>query len=372
LKVLVVGQFIEPPFSEGKVNTVLNWSKALCDAGVDITIFSLSSKYSGYKKIFDIDFEYVKTKNPRFQENLADLFALHLEIINQSQEFDVIHFASNADGISSIPMLTLLKFNKNKIVNSYHNNRLNKSTFLLRKLLLDMITVPSKQIFNSFLQNKVSLEKMRKISSCVNTEVFKPIDRLKAREKLGLSEDSFLIFTTGHFRRGRRLIPLIQMVSELAKEQKNIQLLIGWTGHGEVDQIKKIFSIIKKTEFVEIIPPISYINLYYNAADVYILSARSEYVINAPMSLIEALSSGTPAISFDINAASEIIRNDVNGYLIKDGDFNEIKITLKYLMDNENILKDFSINARNTATNNFSYKVVGNQLSSLYRELVDN
>ena len=372
MKVLVIGQFLEPPFSEGVVNTVLNWSKAVHYAGANVSILSISSKYSGYHKIFDMDFEYIQTKNPRFQGNLTDWFALQREIVNQSREFDIIHYASNADGISSVPMLTMLKLNKNKTVNSYHTDHLAKSTSLIRNLLFNMVTVPSKRMFNSFMRKKVSSQKMRIIPPCVDTELFRPRNKFEAREKLSLPEDSFLIFTTGHFKGGRRLFPLIHTINKLASKHENIGLLIGWTGHGEADSVKESFSIARKMEFVRIIPPTSRINLYYNAADVYILSASSDYVIETPMSIIEALSSGTPVITFDINAASEIIRNDINGYLIKNGNFNEMKLKLSHLMDNMHLSKEFSMNARNLALNNFSYNVVGEQLYNLYRELIDN
>ena len=123
---------------------------------------------------------------------------------------------------------------------------------------------------------------------------------------------------------------------------------------------------------VKILPPTSRINLYYNAADVYILSASSDYVIEVPMSIIEALSSGTPVITFNINAASEIIKDNINGNLIQDGNFNEMKYKLNFLIDNINLLGEFSKNARNLVLNNFSYRIIGDKLYNCYRELIDD
>ena len=371
MKVLVIGQFIEPPFSEGVVNMILNWSKAVHGAGADVRMLSISSKYSGYHKIFDINFEYVKTERPRFQGSLVDLFSLQKEVVKQVDS-DIVHFANNADGISSIPMLTVLKVHKNKIVNSYHNNHLVKSTCLFRNLMFDMITVPSKRMFKAFREKKIPPQRMRIIPPCVNDGEFRPRNKVRAREELGLQSNSFLIFTTGHFERGRLLTPLIQVVHELANEGKNVQLLIGWTGHGETGHIKEIFSIVRNNKLVKIIAPTKYINLYYNASDVYVLSAGSDYVIETPLSIIEALSSGTPVISFDVNASSEIVRDGVNGYLIRDGDFGEMKSKLNYLMNNTHLLKEFSTKARNLILSKFSYKMVGEQLLSLYGELTDN
>ena len=120
-----------------------------------------------------------------------------------------------------------------------------------------------------------------------------------------------------------------------------------------------------------IVPPTAFINLYYNAINVYVLSATSDHVIEMPMSLIEALSSGVPTISFDINAVSEIIENGVNGYLIEDGNFNQMKNKLKLLIENESLLKELSRNARDSILKRFSYNLVGHQLESLYAELME-
>lgn len=127
----------------------------------------------------------------------------------------------------------------------------------------------------------------------------------------------------------------------------------------------------KKKKFVKIIPPTDLINLYYNVIDAYVLSATSDYVIEMHMSLIEALSSSVPTLSFNINAAPEIIENGVNGYLIEDGNFNRMKTTINQLIEDESLLKELSKNARNSILKHFSYKTVEHQLESLYTELME-
>jgi len=371
MKILIVGQYIEPPFAEGITNVILNWSRALSEAKVNVQVLSLSSKYSGHHQFFGVNFEYLKIKNSRFQSTLSDLFMLQRAVIKRSKGFDIVHYASNTDGISSVPSLSLLKLKNNRIVNSYHTDHLVKSTYFFRNILFDAFTVPSKRIFGLFKQ-KIRSQKMRIIPPCVNTELFQPRDKIQAREKLGISKDDFLIFTVGHFKRGRRLLLLAQMAEELTKKRKNIQLLIGWTGHGKEGDVKEALAAFKKKKFVKIIPPSDLIHLYYNAVDLYVLSAKSDYVIEIPMSLIEALSSGVPTLSFDINAASEIIENGVNGYLIEDGDFNQMKTAINQLIEDESLLKELSKNARSSIINHFSYETVGRQLESLYSKLIKN
>lgn len=370
MKILIVGTFIEPPFAEGVTNVILNWSRALSEANVNIQILSLSSKHSGQHQFFGIDFEYVKTKNPCFQRTLSDLFALHRAVINLSKRFDIVHYALNIDCISSLPSLSFLKIKKCRTINSYHTDSLGNLTYFFRNILFDAFTVPSKRMFNLFKQ-KINLQKMRVIPPSVDTDLFQPRDKIQAREKLNIPKDGFVIFTVGHFKRGRRLLQFVQTFEELAKIHKKIRLLIGWTGYGNEGDIQDAFTTFKQKDSVTIVPPTDLINLYYNAVDVYVLTAQSDYVIETPMSLIEALSSGVPTLSFDINAAPEIIENGFNGYLIEDGNFKKMETTINQLIEDESLRKELSRNARNSILNHFSYKTVGHQLKSLYSKLIE-
>lgn len=371
MKILIVGNIIDPPFNEGKINTTLNWAKALSQKNVDVQLLSISSNYSGHHKFFGVNFEYLKTQYPRFiaHPQLSEVCMLQKAVINRAKSFDIVHYAFNMDNnFYSLPSLSILKLKNTKIINSYHFEPFVKLKFF-RNILVNAFTVPSKRMFN-LIKQRIP-QKVRIIPPCIDTTMFQPRNKLQAREKLGLSKDDFIIFTVGHFKRGRRFIPFVQTVEEIRKKRKNIQLLIGWSGYGDKDNIQETMTICEKKKFVKIIPPTDLINYYYNAVDVYVLTATSDYVIDMPMSTIEALSSGVPVLSFNINSVSEIIENGVNGYLIEDGNFNEMKNILDHLIENKLLLKELSKNARNTILNNFSYTKVGNQLERLYAELLE-
>ncbi|MEM2145596.1 MAG: glycosyltransferase family 4 protein [Candidatus Jordarchaeaceae archaeon] len=372
MKVLIVGSFVEPPFTAGEVNTILNWSKAIHSVGAYVRILSLSSIYSGYRKIYDLDFEYMKTNRPRFQSTLMDWFRLQKEILKKAEEHDIIHFAMGADGFSSAPMLTLLKTIRKKIINSYLSGLPDKKTFFNRVLLFDLLTVPSMRMFHSFLEMDKISKKLKMLPPCVDTSLFRPREKYAIREKLGLPQDRFLIFTSGHFRYGRNILPLIKIISELENKYKNVMLLIGWTGYGDINNVKDVFQTINKKEFVKIIRPTCSINLYYNASDIYILAAGANFVIEFPMSILEALSSGVPVIAFNVNAVPEIVKNNFNGYVVEYADFAEVKSKLAYLIKDPCLLKCFSLNARNYVLNKFSCEVIGHKIYDIYREVVSS
>ncbi len=83
-------------------------------------------------------------------------------------------------------------------------------------------------------------------------------------------------------------------------------------------------------------------NIYDNAA-FYVMSSRFE---GFGMVLIEAQSRGLPVVSFDcLSGPAEIIQNEVNGYLVANGNTKELSEKINYLIDNEAIRRRFSDNA---------------------------
>jgi glycosyltransferase involved in cell wall biosynthesis len=54
-------------------------------------------------------------------------------------------------------------------------------------------------------------------------------------------------------------------------------------------------------------------NLYYNAADVFVLPSLAD---NLPNMLIESQSAGTPGVAFSVGGVGEIIEQNVTGVLV--------------------------------------------------------
>ena len=88
---------------------------------------------------------------------------------------------------------------------------------------------------------------------------------------------------------------------------------------------------------------VSDMDTQYAGAAMYVLTSEME---GLPMVLLEAKSHGLPIVSFDIETGpSDIVRDGVNGYLVKPGDTAQMAEKICELIENRALRKRFSENA---------------------------
>lgn len=105
---------------------------------------------------------------------------------------------------------------------------------------------------------------------------------------------------------------------------------------------------------------------WYEVADLYVLSSRFE---GFPNSLVEALAYGVPAISFDCDTGPrDIIRHELDGLLVPNGDVVALTESLIQLMSNENLRREFGVRALE-ARERFSMEKITGMWEALFTEL---
>ena len=85
---------------------------------------------------------------------------------------------------------------------------------------------------------------------------------------------------------------------------------------------------------------VSNVEDYYKNSSLYVMTSRFE---GLPMTLLEAKSYKMPIVSFDCpTGPSEIIRNNINGYLVKANDIKEMSNKVNSVLLDDKKLKKFS------------------------------
>ena len=98
------------------------------------------------------------------------------------------------------------------------------------------------------------------------------------------------------------------------------------------------------------------IEKYMLESSIFLMASVSE---GLPMVLLEAMSYGLPCIAYETaSGTNDIIKNNVNGYIINNRDEDEYIEKLKELMNNNNLRKKMGESAKNTSIEFSKEKIV--------------
>jgi glycosyltransferase involved in cell wall biosynthesis len=106
---------------------------------------------------------------------------------------------------------------------------------------------------------------------------------------------------------------------------------------------------------------------WYETADIFVMPSRFE---GFPMTLVEAMASGVPSVSFDcLTGPRAIIRDGIDGILVPDGDINRLEAELAALMrdrDRRTVLGRRALEVRTR----FSLESIGSRWDALFDEAI--
>jgi len=206
------------------------------------------------------------------------------------------------------------------------------------------------------LQNK----KILVIRNPLNTDIYKPTDRLLAREKLGLKKDGkYILFgSVDPLKDKNKGFEFLKEALSKIKNPSDITLVM--FGTDEVPQIdrvevKTVGYITNEQDLAEL----------YSAMNATVVPSISE---NLPNVLIESISCGTPGVAFAVGGIPEIIENDFLGKTVKPFNIEMLARALEEVLENSSAFKREKMHTH--IENNYGYQTVGKQYLNLYKSLV--
>lgn len=198
----------------------------------------------------------------------------------------------------------------------------------------------------------------------IDTDVFKPFDKNKARELWKLPQDKKLVLfgsmsATSDDRKGFK--ELTNALKEL--DNDNVELLV--FGSSEP---KNPYRFGFKTHYLgQLNDDISLVTLY-NVADVMVVPSLQENLSNV---IMESLACGTPVVAFNIGGNSDMIEHQSNGYLAIPFSAPDLANGINWVIKN-NLDNQISEKARESVIENFSNTIVAKKYIQLYSKILKN
>ena len=191
-----------------------------------------------------------------------------------------------------------------------------------------------------------------------------------ALKKLSLTSNPVLLFF-GQIKEVKGLELLLNALPPVIATFPNLKLLIaGKVWKDDFSKYKKIINENNLQNNVDIY--IRYISdedvaTFYRAADIVILPYRRIYQSGV---LLMAMSYGLPVLVSDLEGMTEIIQDNVNGFVFKTGDVKSLSMKLIDVLNDSGKLKLVASQGFKTVVKKHNWGMIGEKTIKLYREIL--
>jgi glycosyltransferase involved in cell wall biosynthesis len=208
-------------------------------------------------------------------------------------------------------------------------------------------------------------KKIVNLPNPIDADTFKPIEKVIARDILGLSWNTRLILfgamgATSVLRKGFK-----ELCEALAKLEVNgvndIELIV--VGGSKPQNAPNLNF---KTHYLGHLQDDISLRVIYSAADVMVMPSLQENLSNA---IMESLSCARPVVAFDIGGNSDMVEHKRNGYLAKPFDAEDMADGIEWVINNKNYDK-LCENAKQKVLTEFDSKVVADKYIQLYEQIL--
>lgn len=193
------------------------------------------------------------------------------------------------------------------------------------------------------------------------------IPRPNLRNKLNIDRDTVVLCIVSRITKDKGFHIIEKIVKKLNENGwGNFILLIIGGGQYELELRKQLQKEEEKHQVI-FIGETNDVASYLNASDIFIFPSLHE---NLSIALLEAAQAGLACICSDVGGNSEIIENNVSGYLINDVNNIEKYVNKIILLMNDKILRlSLGAKAKETVSNNFSISDIIRKIDVLYDDV---
>ncbi|NWF90908.1 MAG: glycosyltransferase family 4 protein [Ignavibacteriaceae bacterium] len=372
----------------GATETVVSMAEGLMKLGMTVHIATgpnIVSEGSMYETAKKLNINVFTFKNLKRDINLIRdawiIFQLYKFV--KKGKYDIVHTHSSKAGV--VGRIAAWLARTPVVLHTVHGlpfhryqPKLKKKAFIFiekfSSLFCDKLVAVTDTIISTMLSYKIgNKNKYAMIRSSFDIENYKPngeSDCKKTRHRFGIEENDIIfgkIARLSELKGHKYFLDAFRMVAD---KMPNAKLLI--VGNGELEYELKRF--VKENEleeriiFTGLITP-EEIPSVIEIMDVVVHTSLLEGLARV---LPQAIMMEKPVISFDLDGAHEIIKDGINGYLIKPLDTQQLGEKLVYLYCNPELIKLFGKKGKEILGDQFSSKRMVHQITELYFHLFNS
>jgi glycosyltransferase involved in cell wall biosynthesis len=176
-------------------------------------------------------------------------------------------------------------------------------------------------------------------------------------------DDIVKIGFCGRVEKVKGLNVLIQAISLLSLENKDkLEVIVAGNG-SHIPALKDLATSLGVADKFKFIGLVEDVPAYLESIDLYVQPSYAEGLSN---SVLEAMSAALPVIASKISGNTDLVNNEITGYLFDSADAQQLSEKIKMLVLNKNLRLKMGANGRQKIIDGYSTNSVCTRLIELY------
>jgi len=295
--------------------------------------------------------------------------------ILMENHFDLLHTHGYVADIIGIMTAKMLRVRTISTCHGFIENDKKLSRYnALDRLVLrfcDTIIAVSADIQRSLTDCGIKANRIKVIPNAVRTDIDKSSllnQRQEARQLFGFSEEDCVLGYVGRLSPEKGLTYLIESAALARNANCPVKMLIIGEGpeQGELRNTVKRRGLESHAVFAGFQ---TIIDGLLPAIDIFILPSLTE---GTPMSLLEAMAYGIPAIASTVGQIPEIIDSGKSGILVRPEDAEQMKDAIVFLCNKPSVRESIGKAGRKKVKRHFDIKNWTRKIENEYLNLIEN
>ena len=239
--------------------------------------------------------------------------------------------------------------------------------YILKRV--DGVITENDQLKEKALKLGLNKDRIETIRNGVDLDSFKKTKDRSVLTKISVKTTDIIILFVGRLSYVKGPDIALKAFEQTAIRYENIFLV--FVGDGEMKRDLEIQSdqsphLRNRVFFLGEVPR-NEIPSYYGAADIAVISSRSE---GTPNILLECLASGTPIVTLPVGGVPEIIQNGKTGVIAENSSIDALKGALTQLIKDKDLRAKLSKNGKEWVKNNSSWKGTVDKYLLFYNKIL--
>lgn len=190
----------------------------------------------------------------------------------------------------------------------------------------------------------------------------------RERNRLGISNDDTILGTVSRLEPRKGHVYLFDALKQILNANKKIKLLVAGNGDYE-NELRKYVRQNQLSDHVIFLGFRRDVPRIMRIMDIFTLTSLWE---GLPRVLVQAALMQLPVVTFDVEGAWEVVKENENGFIVPVADVDQLAERLKFLIDNPDLAKVMGKRGRDFVSSKWDTSEMVNKITQLYESTISS